>query len=90
MTARFAECDADGDQQLDFDEFQAMLPHRVRELHRTSEIRQWFDAADTDNSGTLSISEFFTWSLGHAAEKYGATALEAAFAKSDSDHTVSC
>ena len=84
---RFAEYDFDGDQKLDFEEFLAMQPKKVRETYAGHEIQAWFDAADTDGNGSLSINEFFKWSLSNASLKHGATALEAAFRKYDKDGT---
>jgi hypothetical protein len=67
---------ADARQQLDFDEFYAMLPRRVRDHHRSREIRKWFTDADTDGSGELSVHEFFRWTLSQEALKHGAGSIE--------------
>ena len=80
---RFAEFDVNGDGLLDFEEFYAMLPHRLREAYTSNQIRGWFDDADTDGDGTLSINEFFLWSLGTSAEKFGATSITNALKKFD-------
>lgn len=80
---RFAEYDGDGNQKLDFDEFYAMQPQRLRDEHSVEEIRTWFDAADTNGDGDLSIAEFFLWTLSNSAQKYGAASMEHAFAKYD-------
>ena len=61
--ARFSEYDADGNQSLDWEEFYAMQPRRIRQEHSAAEIRKWFDAADSNGDGTMSINEFFAWSL---------------------------
>lgn len=37
--------------------------------------------------GSISINEFFLWSLGNAADKFGTSALVAAFQKYDEDNT---
>ena len=84
---RFAEADVDGNQQLDFEEFLAMQPQRIRDTCPVSDIKKWFSAADTDHSGTLSINESFRWTLSNNAEKHGTTALQAAFEKYDKDGT---
>lgn len=84
---RFAEHDADGNQQLDFEEFFAMQAEKVRQTYTAEDIRKWFDAADSDGNGSLSLNEFFKWSLSNASLKHGSTALEAAFKKYDSDGT---
>ena len=80
---RFAEFDVNGDGLLDFEEFYAMLPHRLREAYTSNQIHGWFDDADTDGDGTLSINEFFLWSLGTSAEKFGATSITNALKKFD-------
>ena len=51
--------------QLDFEEFYAMQPVRLRDEHSAAEIRTWFDAADSDGDGVLSCNEFFltNWSF---------------------------
>ena len=45
---RFAEFDADGNQELDFEEFYAMMPRRLQDTCSTHEIRTWFNAIDID------------------------------------------
>ena len=47
--------------QLDFEEFVAVQPSRIRETHSEKEMRSWFDMADENGNGTLSINEFFKW-----------------------------
>ena len=64
-----------------------MQPRQIREAHSSDQIRQWFNAADLDGNGTLSINEFFAWSLHNASVKYGQHALEQAFKKYDGDHS---
>lgn len=82
-TTLFAEYDRNADGVLDFEEFYAMLPHRVRDGHTAEDIHAWFNGADTDGNGTLSINEFFCWTLSNAAEAYGASSIEAALRKFD-------
>ena len=84
---RFAEFDKDHDQRLDFKEFCAFQPAKIRAKVSENELRKWFDAADTDGNGTLTLNEFFTWSLGTSARRHGAQALEAAFSAYDKDGT---
>ena len=36
-----------------------MQPKRVREMNTVSEIRSWFEDADVNGDGTVSINEFF-------------------------------
>ena len=52
QATRFAEFDQDGNQQLDFEEFLAMQPRKIRETHSAAEIRTWFESADLDGDGT--------------------------------------
>ena len=86
-SCRFAEFDRDGNQQLDFEEFYAMLPSSVHASCTDSDVRWWFNSADTDGDGNISVNEFFLWSLHNAQEKWGSNALEAAFLKYDADGT---
>lgn len=80
---RFADADKDGDQKLDYEEFVSMLPDVTRAKFSQADIRMWFDLADTDKSGELSISEFFMWTLSSASEKFGTDALMSVFSKYD-------
>ena len=54
---------------LTFDEFLSMQPKTVRQEHSEEEVRAWFDAVDLDGSGTLSVNEFFLWTLQKEAMK---------------------
>lgn len=45
---RFDEADGDDSRALDFEEFVAMQPTKVRESHSEATFRKWFDAADLD------------------------------------------
>lgn len=83
----FAECDHDGDQKLDFEEFYAMQPRKVRDTRSGAEIRQWFEAADVNGDGELSLDEFFLFSMSKTACEFGATSLIAAFERFDADGT---
>ena len=73
--------------ELDWEEFYSMQPKKIRDTHEAAAIRQWFDAADTDKSGSLSIDEFFLWSLGNAAVMFGARALTGVFERYDTNRT---
>jgi Ca2+/Na+ antiporter len=53
----FAHYDANGDNQIDFDEFR-MIFKDVRENLPKEAQKQMFDSADTDNSGFISFEEF--------------------------------
>jgi len=62
-TSRFCKIDCDGNCRLDFEEFHGLLPRQVRAANGMDRVREWFDEADVDSNGTLSIDEFFAWSL---------------------------
>ena len=64
--------------KLDFEEFVAMQPMRIRELHTRDTLREWYEAADEDHSGKLTINEFFSWSL-NSSQVGGASVLERIF-----------
>ena len=64
-----------------------MQPCILREKFAAADIRTWFDLADTNGDGTLSVNEFFTWSLGKAQQQVGGCALQAAFERYDRDGT---
>ena len=83
----FAEYDLDGNERLDFEEFFAMLPRYIREHHTVDAIRVWFEAADSDKDGELSINEFFKWSLSNASQRYGAQSLNLTFREYDDNNS---
>ena len=61
-----------------------MQPQRVRDLHSEGEMFQWYQDADENGDGDLSINEFFTWSLAKStAGGGGAAILKQAFTKYD-------
>ena len=78
---------SDGQLLLDFEEFYAMQPGRIRDKHTASEIRSWFDAADVSNDGRLSLHEFFMFSLSVSAQEYGAATMEKIFRRHDRDRS---
>ena len=63
--------DLDGDQKLDYDEFYTMQPASMRERFSPQTIREWFEEADADGSGHVSLNEFFLWSLRKAGNQFG-------------------
>ena len=81
----FSEHDLDANQKLDFEEFLAMQPRKLREQFTPKEIRVWFNAADENRDGTLSVNEFFAWSMSNCALKYGAMHLHEAFERFDAN-----
>ena len=56
-------------------------------LRECWQIRKWFDSADTDKNGVLSVTEFFLWSLEQAATRFGdgRASLEAVLSAYDTD-----
>ena len=82
---RFADADCSSDQLIDFDEFVGMLPERLKEQFSDAQVRAWFDAADRDGSGEISISEYFLWTLHNTAELHGSDALAEIFGRYDPD-----
>ena len=84
---RFAEFDRDGNCHLDFDEFLAMQPKQMRTRFTTAEFRQWFESADVDQSGQLSVNEFFKWCMSSASQVHGGDSLESFFKRYDFDLT---
>lgn len=64
-----------------------MQPKPILERYQSSDIKQWFDAADLNGDGDLSLNEFFRWSISKAGQRNGAVALQAAFEKYDADGT---
>lgn len=70
----FQEADVDGDQKLEFDEWVSMLPATMRERRTVDQLRQIFNVADLDGDGTISLDEFFLWTLSLAAMQGGTSA----------------
>jgi hypothetical protein len=84
---RFAEHDLDGSKELDFDEFYCMLPYSLREERSVSELRQCFSDADSNGNGTLSINEFWLWSMSTAGQTHVVKTLEDLLRRYDTDKT---
>lgn len=60
LDEQFDECDADGDQRIDFTEFSQLLEKlgsQVAPAHR----RGQFDAIDLDRDGAIDRREFMEW-----------------------------
>ena len=60
-----------------------MMPQKLRERFSTEQVREWFDSADTDNSGQVSISEYYLFTMRTAAQMHGDDIISAIFAKYD-------
>ena len=84
---RFADADHSSDQLIDFDEFKEMLPAKLKKQFSAEQVRAWFDAADRDGSGEISIGEYFLWTLHNTAELHGPDVLALIFGKYDPDNS---
>ena len=84
--AWFIHADINDDQELDLDEFTNALPEAVRSKHNTETIKKWFDSADEDKNGMVSLYEFVQWSMQAASLATGKSAVEL-FQKYDRDRT---
>jgi Ca2+-binding EF-hand superfamily protein len=57
---QFDECDADGDQRIDFTEYSQLLDNLGAEVP-PAQRRNRFNAIDTDRDGAIDRSEFMAW-----------------------------
>jgi Ca2+-binding EF-hand superfamily protein len=57
---QFDECDADGDQRIDFTEYSQLLDNLGAEVP-PAKRRNRFNAIDTDRDGAIDRSEFMAW-----------------------------
>jgi len=57
----------------------------VRQEFCNDEIHRWFVAADLDGNGTLSIDEYFKWSLSKSSTFHGEKAILGMFRQYDKD-----
>lgn len=83
LAAAFMAGDLGNDQKMDFNEFQQCIPERVRVRHKEEEMREVFDMADADGSGSLSREEYFFWTLRWMATSGVASGLEFNFRRFD-------
>ena len=78
--------DKDNSGELDLNEFLQMQPAAVRSKHSEEEIKAWFAQIDIDGDNSISINEYFTWSLSKALSN-GDSGLRAVFQDYDKDGT---
>ena len=78
----FMDADVDGNHQLSYEEFQQLVPANMRASLSEEDIREIFDSADLDGSGTISMDEYFLWTLKLAAAQTG-SGLETIFRQFD-------
>ena len=68
--ADYFAADADGDNQLDYDEFCGMISQRADSKDfKQKTLRELFDALDVDHSGKLDLSEYISWALRESLAK---------------------
>jgi Ca2+-binding EF-hand superfamily protein len=60
LAEQFDECDADGDQRIDFIEFSQLLENLGSEVPPTQRSAQ-FHAIDVDHDGAIDRREFMEW-----------------------------
>ena len=81
--AAFFEADVNGNEQLDFDEFAQAVPAELKASMSIDQITELFRSADTDGSGSISMDEFFLWTMSVVCHHTG-TGIEAIFRSYDS------
>lgn len=59
----------------------------IRAARSPDELRAWYNAADVNGDGVISINEFFTWALQNTSSVHGGAALERAFKRYDKDNS---
>jgi len=57
---QFDECDADGDQRIDFTEYSQLLDNLAADVP-PAKRRNCFNAIDTDRDGAIDRREFIDW-----------------------------
>eukprot|EP00325_Prymnesiales_sp_UTEX-LB-985_P031941 CAMPEP_0174738490 /NCGR_PEP_ID=MMETSP1094-20130205/70021_1 /TAXON_ID=156173 /ORGANISM="Chrysochromulina brevifilum, Strain UTEX LB 985" /LENGTH=504 /DNA_ID=CAMNT_0015941913 /DNA_START=66 /DNA_END=1581 /DNA_ORIENTATION=+ len=62
----FQDADENGDMKLNFDEFTKALPENIRQNTAQDKVRSWFDLADKDGNGEVTMAEFVLWSISMA------------------------
>lgn len=80
--AAFFEADVDGNEQLDFEEFMNAIPAELKKSMAIEQIRDLFESTDADGSGSISMDEFFLWTMSVVAHHTG-SGIEAIFRSYD-------
>ena len=80
----FYSADINGDQKLDFAEFCSVVPQDLKEATGMKGVRELFDSVDTDRNGSISLDEFFIWTLQYIEQQTG-TGLEVFFRRYDTN-----
>jgi Ca2+-binding EF-hand superfamily protein len=60
LAEQFDECDADGDQRIDFTEFSQLLENLGSDI-APAQRRARFDAIDLNHDGAIDRNEFMQW-----------------------------
>ena len=79
----FYDGDVDGNNELSFEEFIQVVPDEMKMNTTLKQLKKLFDAVDADESGAITLDEFFIWSLSFIQEQTGA-GMAAFFARYDS------
>lgn len=72
----FQAADVDGNERLTFAEFIDALPSHLRDSKPLAELQEWFATIDTDDSGAISLNEWFEWSMAAASNISGAGVID--------------
>ena len=81
----FDEADADGDQEIGYDEFCEYILPKVRGArHTDADLKEWWALMDIDGDGFIRKDEYFLYTLCAASRKAG-SGINAIFAEFDKD-----
>ena len=78
----FLYADVDGSQYLSWDEFLLCVPMQIKNEMTQAQLRELFDAVDLNGNGSISMDEYFLWTLRVAGAQTGSS-LEAIFRRYD-------
>ena len=81
----FYRGDKNGDEKLDFDEFCSIAPESLRANASEHDLRLLFDSIDLDKNGSVTLDEFFVWTLSYVNDFMGA-GLESVFNRYDASN----
>ena len=68
----FLDADANDDKKLTYDEFMTIVPEELRKANSEETLRETFQMADANSDGSISLEEYFFWTLGWASKNSGA------------------
>ena len=77
--------DKNGDMSLDWDEFVSIVPQLLKEEASMNELRHLFESIDIDNNKSITMDEFFIWTLTFIQQQTG-SGIEAVFRRYDKNH----